>query len=200
MTTVLVYRDGAVREAEAVDPAWLRPGAPEVVWVDIEIARTRPTGSCSADTFHFHELAVEDAVARAASSENRSLRRHALPDPARHRGRQEAPGIRDPRHRFLPRPQLPRHRPPPSVAIDRGEQEVLQRHGALLGEGACSLLHRIVDRHGRPLRAGSGRARGSARRARATRCSTRAEAQSASRHPAAEIGHCVAAARHAAAA
>jgi magnesium transporter len=35
------------------------------------------------------------------------------------------------------------HYPSRSVAAER---EVLKRHGALLGEGPCSLLHRLVDR------------------------------------------------------
>ena len=61
MTTILVYRDGAVREADAVDPAWLQPGAPEVVWVDIATP-TDAEKRILTDTLHFHELAVEDAV------------------------------------------------------------------------------------------------------------------------------------------
>ena len=35
MTTSSSISDGATRQADAVDPAWLQPDAQEVVWVDI---------------------------------------------------------------------------------------------------------------------------------------------------------------------
>ena len=56
MTTILVYRDGAVREAEAIDPAWLEPGAREILWVDIAKPGEAERRLLS-DTFH-----ITDAV------------------------------------------------------------------------------------------------------------------------------------------
>lgn len=62
MHTVLVQRGGGpVEQAGTVDPRWLEPDAPEVVWVDIE-APTEADRALLADVFGFHELAVEDAL------------------------------------------------------------------------------------------------------------------------------------------
>jgi magnesium transporter len=59
--TVLLYRDGVVHEAEAVDPAWLEPGSGVVVWADIQ-SPTADDRKVLSDVFRFHELAVEDSV------------------------------------------------------------------------------------------------------------------------------------------
>jgi magnesium transporter len=58
---ILASRDGRTERAEQVDPAWLTPGSGVVFWVDFE----DPTPEESAilnDVFHFHELAIEDAL------------------------------------------------------------------------------------------------------------------------------------------
>lgn len=61
MLTVLYQSNGHTLTAESVDPAWLRPESGVVVWVDL----TDPTSDEArvlVDVFHFHELAVEDAL------------------------------------------------------------------------------------------------------------------------------------------
>jgi magnesium transporter len=60
MITVFVHRDGQTRQAEALDTAWLAPGAPEKVWVDIEL----PDESAKSvlQSFGLHELSLEDAL------------------------------------------------------------------------------------------------------------------------------------------
>src|SRR5262245_64280447 len=62
MRSVLVHQGSETRRAETVDPAWLAPGAPQTVWVNIDgpTERDRPL---LQDVFHFHELAIEDALA-----------------------------------------------------------------------------------------------------------------------------------------
>src|SRR4249919_1432316 len=62
MLTVLVHKDGATRSAPAVDPAWLAPDAQEIVWADLESPGPEERRLLT-DVFHFHELAVEDAMA-----------------------------------------------------------------------------------------------------------------------------------------
>lgn len=62
MLSVLVQRNGRVERADTVDPAWLRPDAPDVVWVDIE-APSADDGRLLSDVFHIHKLAVDDALA-----------------------------------------------------------------------------------------------------------------------------------------
>ena len=46
-----------------VDPAWLSPDSGVVVWVDL-MNPSHEEGRVLADVFHFHELAVEDALGR----------------------------------------------------------------------------------------------------------------------------------------
>ena len=109
-------------------------------WVDIEARRART--AAPADVFHFHELAVEDAL--VGHPLIRRSRRYdgclylilhgiAAGDGAarlRHAGR-----------RLLRRPQLPRDRAPRAVALDR-------RRAARV----CLRAHRPVRRRpGRPV-------------------------------------------------
>jgi magnesium transporter len=61
MITVLVHRDGRSQRVEAVDPAWLAPGAPEKVWVDIELPDAGAQDLLQ-NTFKLHELSLEDAL------------------------------------------------------------------------------------------------------------------------------------------
>jgi magnesium transporter len=145
VTTILVGRDGVVREADAVDSEWLAPGAPEIVWVDLEAPGDEARGLL-ADTFHFHELAIEDALQELHHPKIESydgllyLILHGIV-PSSGRGGFETRDV----DFFLGRNFLVtvRHHPSRSIA---GERELLLRHGALLTDGPCSLMHRLVDR------------------------------------------------------
>lgn len=56
-----VHRDGATRQVETIDPAWLAADSGVVVWADVH----GPDGQDTAvlrDVFKFHPLAVEDAL------------------------------------------------------------------------------------------------------------------------------------------
>jgi magnesium transporter len=158
MTTILVYRDGAVREAEAVDPAWLKPGAPEIVWVDIATPGEAEKKLLS-ETFHFHELAVEDAVLELHHPKIESyggmlyLILHGIVAGKKHQGFE----TRDIDY-FLGHNHLVtvHHHPSRSIA---GEREVLKRHPALLGRGGVQPLAPAGRPARRSLRPGSGRAR-----------------------------------------
>ena len=62
MIKVYKYEAGRTTRVDAVDPAWLPPDSQIRVWVDLD----NPTPEESrilSDVFHFHELAVEDALA-----------------------------------------------------------------------------------------------------------------------------------------
>src|SRR3954462_2617287 len=55
------HQNGSTQTVDRVDPAWLKPGSAIAVWVDLD----RPTpdeAKILSDVFHFHELAVEDAL------------------------------------------------------------------------------------------------------------------------------------------
>lgn len=61
MITVMVHENGATRQAERVDPAWLAEGSRVLVWLDLA-APTPEEGQLLRQPFGFHELAVEDAL------------------------------------------------------------------------------------------------------------------------------------------
>jgi len=145
MVTVLVYRDGAVHQASTVELDWLAPGAREVLWVDLESPNEEERRILS-ETFHFHELAVEDAITETHHPKIEEyngmlyLILHGIVAGKKHHGF-ETNDV----DFFLGRNYLVTVHFHPSRSI-AAEREVVRRHGALLGEGACSLLHRLVDR------------------------------------------------------
>jgi magnesium transporter len=145
MTTVLVHRDGVTRRAEAVDPAWLKPDAPETFWVDI-LEPGEPERRLLLDVFHFHELAVEDALSEVHHPKIETydgflyLILHGIEAAKRQKG----VATRDIDF-FLGRNYLVSVHHAPSRSID-SELEVCARHPHRLSEGAGSVLHRIVDR------------------------------------------------------
>jgi magnesium transporter len=61
LITVFVHANGRTQVADALDPAWLRPGSEVAVWVDM-VAPTPDEARLLAQDFKFHELAVEDAL------------------------------------------------------------------------------------------------------------------------------------------
>jgi magnesium transporter len=152
MVTIFVFRNGLAEEVGAIDPAWLAPGAREVLWVDLETP-TDDERRLLTETFHFHELAVEDAIQETHHPKIEAydgmlyLILHGIIAGKKHHGFE----TRDVDF-FLGRNYLVTVHFHPSRSII-GEREVLRRHGSLLGEGSCSLLHRLVDRmvdHYRP--------------------------------------------------
>jgi len=145
VTSVLVYKDGEVHEEAAVDPAWLQPGSGVIVWVDIQSPNDADRKVLS-DTFHFHELAIEDSVLEVHHPKIESygnmlyLILHGIVAGKKHQGFE----TRDVDFFLGPNYLVTvHHYPSRSIAAER---EVLQRFGALLGEGPCSLMHRLVDR------------------------------------------------------
>jgi magnesium transporter len=61
MVTILVHENGKTHHVDQLDPAWLKPGNDVRLWVDLS-APTPEEGRILADYFHFHELAIEDAL------------------------------------------------------------------------------------------------------------------------------------------
>lgn len=143
--TVLVYRDGRIEQVDAVDPAWLTPAATEILWVDIEDPGEADR-RLLAETFQFHELAVEDAVGESHHPKIEPydqflyLILHGMLGGKKHEGF-ETHDI----DFFLGRNFLVTVHGSPSRSINE-ERAILVRHGSLMAEGAGSLLHRIVDR------------------------------------------------------
>ena len=152
MITVLVHRDGVTREESAVDPAWLAPEAREQVWVDLD-----GTGDAEryllSDVFHFHELAVEDALQEVHHPKVEAyatflyLILHGIAADRKKRG-----FVTKDVDFFLGRNFLVTVHHGPSRSIDAA-REICLRHRDVLAEGTVGLLHRIVDQlvdHYRP--------------------------------------------------
>jgi magnesium transporter len=61
MITYYVLRDGLTQRADAVDPAWLKPGSNIRVWADVQ-EPTPADGEVLKHVFNIHPLAVQDAL------------------------------------------------------------------------------------------------------------------------------------------
>ena len=62
MTTVFVHRNGQTERATSIERAWLNPASGVHFWVDLA-APSIPESLVLTDTFGFHQLSVEDAMA-----------------------------------------------------------------------------------------------------------------------------------------
>ena len=144
MRSVLVHRDGVTRQADSVDPAWLTPEAPEVVWVNIEDPGEgdRPL---LEQVFGFHDLAVEDALARRHHPKVESydgflylILHEIVPYERSAEARTQDIDF------FLKRNALVTVHTSASPAVSV-QQSLCTKHGDVLAEGPVALLHRIVD-------------------------------------------------------
>ena len=61
MIRIYAHEGEQTRAVDRVDPAWLTPSSPVVFWVDL-MNPTGEDGKILSDVFHFHPLAVEDAL------------------------------------------------------------------------------------------------------------------------------------------
>lgn len=144
MLSVLVHKDGVTRAAEAVDPAWLAAGASEQIWVDIE-GPTEADRPLLEDVFHFHELAVDDAIERRHHPKVESyegflylILHEVVPYEQEHEARTQDIDF------FLARNLLVTVHTVASPAISL-QQSLCVKHNDVLAEGPVALLHRIVD-------------------------------------------------------
>jgi magnesium transporter len=60
--TIFVHRNGVTEQATSIDRSWLDPAGGAAVWVDLA-APSIPESLVLTDTFAFHPLSVEDAMA-----------------------------------------------------------------------------------------------------------------------------------------
>jgi magnesium transporter len=144
LISIFAHQAGSTRSVDRVDPAWLRPGSGTWVWVDINQG-TPDELRILTDLFHFHELAVEDALAEIHHPKVESygdylyLILHGI-------------DFRASEHCFQTQ----------DVDFFLGEQylvtvhsgvtqsvgkltEVCPRNDRVLGEGPAALMHRIID-------------------------------------------------------
>ena len=144
MITVYKHEHGSTQVVDRVDPAWLQPQSGIWVWVDLS-APTPDEARTLSDVFHFHELAVEDALAEIHHPKVESygdylyLILHAIDFKAhRHQfATQEVDFFLGPRY-------LVTYHAGTSRSIGR-VSEVCTRNERVLGEGPSALLYRIID-------------------------------------------------------
>jgi magnesium transporter len=60
--TIFVHRNGVTEQATSIDRAWLNPASGVFLWIDLA-APSVPESLVLSDTFAFHPLSVEDAMA-----------------------------------------------------------------------------------------------------------------------------------------
>jgi magnesium transporter len=141
---VFVHEGGSTRTADRVDPAWLTPESGIRIWVDLD----KPTPEESrilSEVFHFHELAIEDALNEIHHPKIESyggylyLILHGIDFQAR-------------QHQFQTHDIDFFLSPNYLVTVHRGESrsiervsDVCSRNSQLLGDGTAALMHRIVD-------------------------------------------------------
>ena len=61
MIRIFKHEGGSTESVDRVDPAWIKPGSGIFVWVDLD-QPTPDEAKILTDTFHFHQLAIEDAL------------------------------------------------------------------------------------------------------------------------------------------
>jgi magnesium transporter len=144
LITVHAHEHGSTRKVEQVDPSWLKPDSGVWVWVDLN-EPTPEEARLLTDLFHFHELAVEDALAEIHHPKVESygtflyLILHGIDFKAREHtfGTQEVDF-------FLGGQYLVTFHGGLSRSIGR-IADICNRNDRVLGEGPAVLLYRIVD-------------------------------------------------------
>jgi magnesium transporter len=144
LITIYKHEGGSTQVVDRVDPAWLQPQSGVWAWVDLS-APTPDEAKLLTDVFHFHELAIEDALAEIHHPKVESygeylyLILHAIDFKAhRHQfGTQEVDF-------FLGMQYLVTYHSGTSRSIGR-ISAICTRNNRVLGEGPSALLYRIID-------------------------------------------------------
>jgi magnesium transporter len=142
---IYTHANGKTSVADRVDPAWLAPGSGVTLWVDLMNPSAEEGRAILRDVFHFHDLAVEDALAEIHHPKLESygdylyLILHRIDFAA-------------PEHCFQTHDVDFFLGPTYLVTIHTGDSRsieqisnVCQRNSMALGEGPAALLHRIID-------------------------------------------------------
>jgi magnesium transporter len=145
MTRIYVHVNGTTRPADRIDPAWLTPGTDALIWVDLLNPSPDEGLNTLRDVFHFHELAVEDALSELEYPKVESYGDYLYV--ILHRIDFQAPEHCFKTHDvdfFLGRNYLVTIHSGDTRSIQR-VAEICERNSMALGEGPAGLMHRIVD-------------------------------------------------------
>jgi magnesium transporter len=144
MVSVYLHQNGETLCKDAVDPRWLQPGSGVTFWVDLS-APSPDEGRLLPDVFHFHPLAVEDALSALQFPKIETYKDylylvlHGID--VKHGGNHFATHDID----FFLGPNY-------VVTVHDGHSRsitrllaVCDRNARILGEGPVGLMHRIID-------------------------------------------------------
>jgi magnesium transporter len=144
LITIHKHQGGSTQSVDRVDPAWLSPESDVWVWVDLD-QPTPEEARVLTHVFHFHELAVEDALSESQHPKIESygnflyLILHGIDFHAsEHCFRTKDIDF------FLGAQFLVTVHPGVSRSIGK-VSDLCRRNDRVLGEGPAVLLHRIVD-------------------------------------------------------
>jgi magnesium transporter len=145
LITAYVHRNGETRCVERLDPAWFDPASDVTLWVDLSGPTANEIRTVLTDTFHFHNLSVEDAASEIhhPKVEAYDTYLYMILHGIAFEEREHRFSTRDVDF-FLGRNYL--------VTVHDGQSrsiskllEVCDQHAQILAEGPVALLHRIVD-------------------------------------------------------
>jgi magnesium transporter len=145
MTRIFAHINGKTGPVETIDPAWLDPGSGVIVWADLTNPEPEEGRRLLSDVFHFHELAVEDALSALEYPKIESygtylyLILHRIDFAAKEHCFQT--------HDvdfFLGSNYLVTIHVGDSRSIEQ-ITNICQRNALALGEGVAALMHRIID-------------------------------------------------------
>jgi magnesium transporter len=145
MITVFVHQNGETRQSDSIEPQWLKPDSDVKLWADLA-GPTPEELTVLTDVFHFHPLAVEDAVAQVHQPKVESFNGYLylILHGIDYRKAQTAFATHDTDFFLGPNYLVTIHDGQMrSVAAVR---EVCERNEHVLAEGPAALMHRIIDR------------------------------------------------------
>ena len=144
MITVYKHQAGSTTIADRVDPAWLQPDSGIWLWVDLS-SPTPDEAKLLSEVFHFHDLAIEDAIAEIHHPKIESygeylyLILHGIDFRAKeHVFKTQEVDF------FLGVQYLVTYRGGTSRSVAQ-VGDICSRNDRVLGEGPAALLYRIVD-------------------------------------------------------
>jgi magnesium transporter len=145
MVTISVHRNGDTTLADRIDPAWLDPASGVMLWVDMIRPTAEEGHEILVNTFHFHPLAVEDAMGAIHHPKIESYGRYLylILHGIDYQVEDHFFATRDVDF-FLGANYLVTVHDGGSRSLGR-VQEMCRAHERILAEGPVGLLHRIID-------------------------------------------------------
>lgn len=145
MVSVFVQKNGETTKTDRVEPEWLDPKSGATVWVDLSAPTPEEAKTMLAGTFHFHPLAVEDAVSAIQFPKIEAYPTYLylilhgvdIKHGAKHLATRDVDFFLGPNYLVTVHDGHSR-----SIATLR---DACDRNTRILSEGPVALLHRIVD-------------------------------------------------------